>query len=101
MKIEEIGKDVAIRWTVYVNGETRDLRDLDLSLVLVSPGGTERVLPFTIKGDNHNEVWAKFYGTQQKYVGLYTLILYANRGRKGQSKLSACNFLKLVPECKC
>lgn len=101
MRTEEIGKELTIRWTIKVNGEVRDLRDLDLTLILECPGGRIKIMDFDVKGDDYNEIWTKFRGTQQKYTGLYSLHLYVNKGKHMQSKMTACNFLKLVPACSC
>lgn len=94
MKKIRIEKDIAIRWTVKVNGETEDLKDRTITLVLTDPNGRSVVLPHSLSG--LNVLVAIWHGKDQKYLGKYVLTAYENKGTTGMTAIDCVDFVELV-----
>lgn len=94
MRKIRIGKDIAISWRVLVDGESRALAGLDLTLELHDERrNTVRPIDFTTDGDR---LLCTVRGTEQEGLGNYSLTLWLNRGREGQSVLDASDAFCLV-----
>lgn len=94
MRKIRIGKDIAIRWTLLTNSENISLEGRDLSLVLTTPLRQKINLSFESDG---NTLTARFSGVQQKTLGVYTLTLWENFGKDGQTAVDVCQAFELVP----
>ena len=94
MKKIRINKDISIRWTILTNGESVSLVGRDLKLVLTDPIRRTTDMEFTVEG---NTVTTLYKGTQHKCLGDYTLTLWENYGKDGQTAADACNAFTLVP----
>lgn len=88
------GKDVAIRWRIFTNGDSEPLGGRDLLLELKSPFGKVHTLPFSISEGNVIET--VFRGVDQQNVGYYSLTLWENKGYDGQTAVDAVRAFELV-----
>lgn len=92
MKIRQ-GKDIILRWKITTNGEALPLEGRNLTLVLSTPNGRERVLSYTTEGDT---ISTRLFGKEITLLGDYTLTLWENRGEQGQTAVDAVNAFELV-----
>jgi len=84
MKKIRIGKDVDVRWVVYVNGIEQDISDWDLSLVLTDAYGVQRdIEDFTVS--NGNVLEFTLLGKDFKSLGKYIITIWLNRNKVQQS----------------
>lgn len=88
------GKDIAIRWRIFTNGNSEPLVGRALLLELKSPFGRVFELPFSISEGNVIE--AVFRGVDQQNVGFYSLTLWENKGYDGQTAVDAVRAFELV-----
>lgn len=94
MKNIRIGKDIALKWTVTVDGVSRDLSALDLRLFLHNEtAGSAVELAFTT---NVDVLRAEVLGRDQRNTGVYRLTLWLNKGETGQSVLDESTAFRLV-----
>ena len=93
MKSIRIGKDISVRWAILTNGQPISLEGRDLKLVLTNPLKRTTEPDFTVSG---NEVSATIQGTEQKYLGSYSLTLWENYGKQRQTAIDACEAFRLV-----
>ena len=93
MRRIRIGKDIIFNWQVTTNGESRDLGDRDLTLVMHMPNGRDRRIPFITDRDVVN---FRFDGVEQEHLGIYSLTLWENYGKKGQTCVDLPNAFELV-----
>lgn len=96
MKRIRIGKDIRIRWRVEVNGYPPE-SDSSCVLEVVGHWGDRQELPVEVVD---GEVVATFRGKHHRQIGVYSLTLWINRGKDGQTAVDACNVFELVP-CSC
>lgn len=92
MKIRQ-GKDIILRWKITTNGEALPLEGRNLTLILSTPNGRERVLSYTTEGDT---ISTRLFGKEITLLGDYTLTLWENRGEQGQTAVDAVNAFELV-----
>lgn len=92
MKIRQ-GKDIILRWKITTNGEALPLEGRNLTLILSTPNGRERVLSYTTEGDI---ISTRLFGKEITLLGDYTLTLWENRGDQGQTAVDAVNAFELV-----
>lgn len=92
MKIRQ-GKDIILRWKITTNGEALPLEGRNLTLILSTPNGRERVLSYTTEGDI---IITRLFGKEITHLGDYTLTLWENRGEQGQTAVDAVNAFELV-----
>lgn len=92
MRIRQ-GKDIILRWKIATNGEALPLEGRNLTLILSTPNGRERVLSYTTEGDT---ISTRLLGTTLTHLGDYTLTLWENRGKEGQTAVDAVNAFELV-----
>lgn len=94
MKNIRIGKDIALKWTVTVDGVSRDLSELDLRLFLHNEtAGSAVELTFTTQTD---VLRAEVLGRDQRNTGVYRLTLWLNKDKVGQSVLDESTAFRLV-----
>lgn len=94
MKNIRIGKDIALQWTVTVDGVSRDLSALYLKLFLHNEtAGSAVELAFTTQTD---VLRAEVLGRDQRNTGVYRLTLWLNKGEIGQSVLDESTAFRLV-----
>lgn len=88
-----IGKDFDVRWSILTNGEVVDLAGRDLLLEVYPPFHEKIVLPFNIEG---NTIIANISPDIQTSVGVYSLTLWENYGKDGQTAVDSCQAFALV-----
>lgn len=88
------GKDVAIRWRIFTNGNSEPLEGRQLLLELKSPFGRVYELPFSIS--EVDVIEAVFRGVDQQNVGFYSLTLWENKGYDGQTAVDVVRAFELV-----
>lgn len=93
MKIRR-GKDIIIRLSVLTNGKEESLHGRNLILQLVTPLKDIINLDFTIVEENI--ISSYFEGIKQKCYGRYSITLWENFGRKGQTVMDICDAFELV-----
>lgn len=93
MKRIRIGKDILVRWHIATNGQMLCLQGEELCLVIEDAFGHKAAHDFRVSG---NMVVFTFAGTEQKYTGIYTLTLWRNYGKRGQTAVDFCNAFTLV-----
>lgn len=94
MRKIRLGKDIRISWRVRVDGGSRDLAGLDLTLELHDERRrTVRPLDFTTEGDR---LFCTVRGRDQAGLGAHSLTLWLNRRKDGQSVLDASDAFCLV-----
>ncbi|MBE6326647.1 MAG: hypothetical protein E7077_06230 [Bacteroidales bacterium] len=90
-----IGKDIAIAWHITLPEDTDELlSDMDLTIAMKDPKG----LLIAIKDYvvNGNDVLIGLKGTTFAWLGNYTLTLWKNKGKDGQTVVDAVNAFTLV-----
>lgn len=90
-----IGKDIAIAWHITLPEGTNELlSDMDLTIAMKDPKG----LLIAIKDYvvNGNDVLIGLKGTAFAWLGNYTLTLWKNKGKDGQTVVDAVNAFTLV-----
>lgn len=88
-----IGKDFDVRWSILTNGEVIDLAGRDLLLEVYPPFHEKIVLPFNIEG---NTIIANISPDIQTSAGVYSLTLWENYGKDGQTAVDSCQAFALV-----
>lgn len=99
MKRIRIGKDFAVKWSIYSKtneGKEPYLLDPKNCLLrLISPFKKEQVDGFLIEGNTLT--WA-FRGRDQKMLGVYSLELVEHNGASGMVTIDACKAFELVAQ---
>lgn len=93
MKNIRIKKDINIKWTITTNGENISLANRDLTLYLVTPYRTHLLLDYTVED---NIITTVYRGTEQKLCGKYSLTLFENKDKEGQTVVDKISAFKLV-----
>ena len=75
-----IGTDITINWPITIDGEERDLSQLDLTLYVIC-NRFKKEMNFTIEG---NTLTFTFFGKDQRVRGDYDLMLILNEGKEEQ-----------------
>lgn len=88
-----IGKDISIEWFILSNGVPVSLEDKDLRLEMTTPLMKKVFLPVTV---TKNIVRSRYPGVEQKHIGIYSLTLWQDWGRFGQTCVDSCKAFKLV-----
>lgn len=95
MKSIRIGKDINLAWTITIDGVSRDLAGLDLSLYLHhDESGVRKQVEFTTSFDTLRFTFA---GTEQRKIGVYRATIWLNKGKSGQAVLDDSTAFRLVP----
>lgn len=94
MRNIRIGKDIAINWVITTNGETTSLEGEDLYIEMRDPKGNRvQIEEYTVNG---NSIQIGLKGTAFHYLGLYTLSLWKNKDKIGQTVVDAVDAFRLV-----
>lgn len=93
MKKIRIGKDISVRWPILTNGQVSPLDGRDLKLFIRSQHNVKEEIPFSTE---KNVVKFVFPGITQRYLGTYTLTLWENIGKEGQTAVDCCEAFQLV-----
>ena len=97
MKRIRIGKDFAVKWSIYAKTETgREPYEIDSKntiLRLVTPHKKENAGGFLIEG---NTITWVFRGKEQKRTGVYALELVQRNGEDGMITIDTCKAFELV-----
>ena len=88
-----IGKDLKIRWPILTNGDAVPLEGRNLKLVLRTPTANELPVAFITSG---NVAEFTFRGAEQTRVGRYSLTMWENYGKDGQTVVDYCDAFTLV-----
>lgn len=88
-----IGKDISIEWFILSNGVPVSLEDKNLRLEMTTPLMKKIFLPVTV---TKNIVRSRYPGIEQKHIGIYSLTLWQDWGRFGQTCVDSCKAFKLV-----
>lgn len=88
-----IGKDLKIRWPILTNGNAVPLEGRDLKLILRTPTSNELPMAFV---SSENVAEFTFRGVEQTRVGRYSLTMWENYGKDGQTVVDYCDAFTLV-----
>lgn len=95
MKTYRLGNTITIKWTISLaNGEPFTLNPETVELVAIAPHHSMIIDDFTV--DSNVLTWI-FKGSEQKYLGPYTLTLIQNRGTVDMVTVDICEAFSLVP----
>lgn len=95
METIRIGNDVSVTWSIFSNGEEYELEGKDLKLTIKCCFVKKEIQDFTVKG---NSIFFTFYGKEQSYSGIYSLVLVINDKKKGMYTVDAKNAFRLVSD---
>lgn len=93
MEKKRIGKTLKIRWSILTGGEPEPLAGRDLTLEISSGNRVRTTLSFVADG---NVAAFVFEGSEQRYVGPYTVTMWENLGKEGQTVVDRCDAFCLV-----
>lgn len=93
MRKIRIGKDILVRWTILTNGLPEPLEGRNLRIVLTNPLRAKETLDFLVDG---NVLTCRYPGMAQKHLGTYSLTLWENYGKEGQTAVDSCEAFRLV-----
>lgn len=82
-----------IRWSILTGGEPEPLAGRDLTLEISSGNRVRTTLSFVADG---NVAAFVFEGSEQRYVGPYTVTMWENLGKEGQTVVDRCDAFCLV-----
>lgn len=97
MRSYRIGKTLKIRWGILTGGKSEPLSGRDLRLEIATGSRFRRNVPF--EADDSVAEFL-FQGSEQRYVGAYTLTMWENRGKENQTVVDRCDAFCLVA-CSC
>lgn len=97
MKSYRIGKTLKIRWGILTGGKSEPLSGRDLRLEIATGNRFRRNVPF--EADDSVAEFL-FQGSEQRYIGAYTLTMWENRGKENQTVVDRCDAFCLVA-CSC
>lgn len=88
-----VGKDISLKWSILTDGEPVPLEGRALSLTMTYPDGKVQSLFFT-KEEHH--VLVSLLGKDLTETGVYSLTLWENKGKGGQTAVDYINAFRLV-----
>lgn len=97
MRSYRIGKTLKIRWGILTGGKSEPLSGRDLRIEIATGSRFRRNVPF--EADDSVAEFL-FQGSEQRYVGAYTLTMWENRGKENQTVVDRCDAFCLVA-CSC
>lgn len=97
MRSYRIGKTLKIRWGILTGGKSEPLSGRDLRLEIATGSRFRRNVPF--EADDSVAEFL-FQGSEQRYIGAYTLTMWENRGKENQTVVDRCDAFCLVA-CSC
>ena len=90
-----LGNTLEVRWRINHGGQAESLEGLDLILLMTTPSGQIRQMPFVIS--ELNLITMPFEGKEQGEIGGYRLDLYENRDLESQYRIDSAPAFILVP----
>lgn len=97
MRSYRIGKTLKIRWGILTGGKSEPLSGRDLRLEIATGSRFRRDVSF--EADDSVAEFL-FQGSEQRYIGAYTLTMWENRGKENQTVVDRCDAFCLVA-CSC
>lgn len=95
MKCIRIDKDLKITWSgLLTNGEAVSFMGRDIKLYIKNP--LSRLFEITDFVINDNSISFTFHSEDQNFLGVYSLVLYENKGTSHQTVLDYCDAFCLV-----
>nr|WP_122121093.1 hypothetical protein [Alistipes megaguti] len=93
MRSYRIGKTLKIRWTILSGGAPEPLAGRDLTLEISSGTRVRTTLPFVADG---NVAVFYYQGRDQRFAGTYTVTMWENYAKEGQTVVDRCDAFALV-----
>lgn len=93
MRSYRIGKTLKIRWTILSGGAPEPLAGRDLTLEISSGTRVRTTLPFVADG---NVAVFYYQGRDQRFTGTYTVTMWENYAKEGQTVVDRCDAFALV-----
>lgn len=94
MQSFRIGKTLKIRWAILSGGAPEPLAGRDLTLEISSGNRVRTILPFVADG---NVAVFYYQGRDQRFTGTYTVTMWENYAKEGQTVVDRCDAFALVP----
>lgn len=94
MQSFRIGKTLKIRWAILSGGAPEPLAGRDLTLEISSGNRVRTTLPFVADG---NVAVFYYQGRDQRFTGTYTVTMWENYAKEGQTVVDRCDAFALVP----
>lgn len=94
MQSFRIGKTLKIRWAILSGGAPEPLAGRDLTLEISSGNRVRTILPFVADG---NVAVFYYQGRDQRFTGSYTVTMWENYAKEGQTVVDRCDAFALVP----
>lgn len=89
-----IGKTLKIRWAILSGGAPESLAGRDLTLEISSGNRVRTTLSFVADG---NVAVFYYQGRDQRFTGTYTVTMWENYAKEGQTVVDRCDAFALVP----
>lgn len=93
MQSFRIGKTLKIRWAILSGGAPEPLAGRDLTLEISSGNRVRTILPFVADG---NVAVFYYQGRDQRFTGTYTVTMWENYAKEGQTVVDRCDAFALV-----
>ena len=93
MQSFRIGKTLKIRWAILSGGAPEPLVGRDLTLKISSGNRVRTTLPFVADG---NVAVFYYQGRDQRFTGTYTVTMWENYAKEGQTVVDRCDAFALV-----
>lgn len=93
MQSFRIGKTLKIRWAILSGGAPEPLAGRDLTLEISSGNRVRTTLPFVADG---NVAVFYYQGRDQRFTGTYTVTMWENYAKEGQTVVDRCDAFALV-----
>lgn len=93
MNSYRIGKTLKIRWTILSGGAPEPLAGRNLTLEISSGNRVRTTLPFVSDG---NVAVFYYQGRDQRFLGTYTVTMWENYAKEGQTVVDRCDAFALV-----
>lgn len=94
MQSFRIGKTLKLRWAILSGGAPEPLAGRDLTLEISSGNRVRTILPFVADG---NVAVFYYQGRDQRFPGTYTVTMWENYAKEGQTVVDRCDAFALVP----
>lgn len=88
-----VGKDISLKWSILTDGVPVPLEGRTLSLTMTYPDGKVQSLLFTTE---EHHVLVSLLGKDLTETGVYSLTLWENKGKGGQTAVDYINAFRLV-----
>lgn len=93
MQSFRIGKTLKIRWAILSGGAPEPLAGRDLTLEISSGNRVRTTLSFVAEG---NVAVFYYQGRDQRFTGTYTVTMWENYAKEGQTVVDRCDAFALV-----